>query len=143
MNLFRNESSIPVVNAQKNLCGRTHYVDQDTLRWHKARILSARTIPHNGMNGLLFAIVESVALDMNNTKRGVRYVIFDLFGNIVGTRRDLENCYRTSAQAEKAMWAEINTLDAKAITEAAIEQAELQHEREMRRLRETIAKLED
>lgn len=41
MNLYRNESSDAKTNAQRNLCGRTHYVDEDTLRWHKSRVLDA------------------------------------------------------------------------------------------------------
>jgi hypothetical protein len=57
-----------------NLCGRTHYVDQDTLRWHKSKIISSHVVD----GGLLFAIVTSDALDMQNTKRGFRYVIFDV-----------------------------------------------------------------
>lgn len=111
MRLYRNESSDSKRNAQRNLMGRTHYVDDDTLRFHKSRILSSR---HTD-GGLLFAIVESVALDWHNTKRGVRYVIFDLFGNVVGTRQDLEHCWRRSEQATKALWAELNTLDAVAL----------------------------
>ncbi len=37
MNLYRSESNNPKWNAQSNLSGRTHYVDEDTLRWHKSR----------------------------------------------------------------------------------------------------------
>lgn len=35
-NLYRNEASDPRDNAQRNLSGRTHYVDDDTLRWQAA-----------------------------------------------------------------------------------------------------------
>ena len=42
MRFYKTESDHPKVNAQRNLMGRTHYVDPDTLRWHKSRILSAR-----------------------------------------------------------------------------------------------------
>ncbi|KAH2035914.1 hypothetical protein KXW51_006159, partial [Aspergillus fumigatus] len=74
--LFRTESHDPKTNAQRNLCGRTHYVDDDNLRFHKSRVISARVVD----NGLLFAIVTSDALDFENRKRGFRYVIFDVFG---------------------------------------------------------------
>jgi hypothetical protein len=136
MNLYRQEASDPKLNAQRNLCGRTHYVDDDTLRWHKSRVLSAR---HTD-GGLLFAIITSDALDMNNTRRGFRYVIFDLFGNTVA-RPDLEHAYRTSEQASNAMWATLSTLDAVRITHAAIEQAEKQHMDDMERVRQAVDKI--
>lgn len=115
MQLYSNQSSDPKTNAQKNLMGRTHYVDPDTLRYHKSRIVSAR----HTHGGLMFAIVESCALDMKNTKRGFRYSIFDLFGHVID-RPDLENTSTTSRAAEKAMWASLNSLNAQAITLAAI-----------------------
>ena len=93
---FRCESSTPKYNAQRNLSGRTHYVDDDTLRWHKAKVLSA----HDEANGLLFWIAESTALDMHNTQRGFRYVVFDVFGTCV-ERPKLDECAKTRAQARK------------------------------------------
>ena len=94
--LFGNESMDAKRNAQRNLEGRTHYVDDDTLRWHKSRVLEARTIE----NGLLFEIVTSDALDMNNTKRGFRGVVFDVFGTSV-YRPDLEGAFATKRAAVK------------------------------------------
>jgi hypothetical protein len=85
--------------------------------------------------------VESVALDPNNAKRGVRYVIFDLFGNVVGERKTLEDCFSRSAQAEKAMWAEINRLSAIDCTLGAIKRAEHHHAQEMEQLRATLKTL--
>lgn len=137
MRLYRNEGSAPKFNAQRNLCGRTHYVDEDTLRWHKCRILSARPVD----GGLLFAIVTSDALDMHNTKRGYRYVIFDVFGTVLG-RPDLDHAFKRSEQAVKAMWAALNAIDAKAVTLEAIERAEKSYAREIAELRDTVAKLE-
>jgi hypothetical protein len=132
-NLYRDESSKPKWNAQRNLCGRTHYVDDETLRWHKSRVLSARHTDE----GLLFAIVESLALDMNNTKRGYRYTIFDVFGNTVD-RLTLEESFRTSTQATKAMWTALNEIDAKAITLAAIDRASKYHADEMNALKTVV-----
>ena len=66
-------------NAQQNLRGKTHYVDDETLRYHHARILGARAI----CDGLFFKIIESVSLDMRNTRRSFRVVVFDLFGAVV------------------------------------------------------------
>lgn len=105
-------------NAQLNLDGRTHYVDDDTLRYHHSRVLRAG----HSYGGLLFWIIESVALDCHNTKRAFRYVIFDLFGRVVGTRASLgAECYRTSNAARKAMSREMDTLDPVALTKAGAE----------------------
>lgn len=137
MQLYRNESSHPLSNAQRNLCGRTYYVDQDALRYHKSRVLSARTTD----NGLLFAIVTSDALDINNTQRGFRYVIFDLFGTVL-ERPKLDETFRTSRQAENAMWTALNAIDAKAVTLAAIERHKVAYANEMDQLALKVAKIE-
>lgn len=130
MNLYRDESSTPKYDAQRNLCGRTHYVDDDTLRFHKSRILST----HVTDNGLLFALVESCALDMNNMRRGYRHVIFDVFGNTID-RQDIDSCHKTSKAAKSAMWAALNSIDAKAVTLAAIDRDAKQHAQECEFLR--------
>ena len=135
MNLYRSESSNPKWNAQRNLSGRTHYVDDDTLRFHKSRVLSSR----NTDQGLLFAIVTSDALDMHNTKRGYRYAIFDLFGNVLD-RPKLEDAFRTSQKATDAMWDALNKTDAVAVTLKAMERHEKQFADEMKELRATIKK---
>ena len=129
MKLYRNEGSDPKGNAQRNLIGRTHYVDDDTLRFHHSRILSAR---HTD-NGLLFAIVESCGLDWRNTKRGYRYVIFDLFGTVL-SRVDLEHCFKSSDKATKEMWAELNKMDADKVTREGIKTARKNFSDEMMRL---------
>lgn len=136
MNLYRNESSTPKWNAQRNLQGRTHYVDDDTLRFHKSRVLSAQ---HTD-NGLLFAIVTSDSLNYEGTKRGFRFVIFDVFGTII-ERTEIEAAYRTSAQASKEMWAVLNSIDAVAVTRKGIEQQERNHAGEIADLRASLAKL--
>jgi hypothetical protein len=124
--LYENASCDPKTNAQRNLMGRTHYVDPDTLRFHKCRIMSARPVD----GGLLFAIVTSDALDYQNTRRGFRYVVFDVFGTVL-SRVKLEEAYRTSAQASKAMWEYLNSIDAKAVTMAAIEKRRIEAAREL------------
>lgn len=135
-NLYRAESSYPKSNAQRNLEGRTHYVDEGTLKYHKSRILST----HITDGGLLFALVESAAMDMHNQSRGYRYVIFDVFGTVI-ERPKLEECFKTSKAATKAMWAVLNSLDAFQITTAAIESATKYHAMEMERLALEVAKL--
>lgn len=135
MNLFRNESSDPKCNAQRNLCGRTHYVDDDTLRFHKSRVLSARVVD----NGLLFAIITSDAVDPDGRKRGFRYVIFNVFGDVLA-RTKLEEVFRSSDKASKAMWAELNGMDAATLTIEASYLAEKHYVQGMRDLRDTVVK---
>lgn len=91
---FENKSGDPKYNAQRNLNGRTHYVEDDTLRWHHSRITSSRDLH----GGLLFRVTCSDALDMNNTKRGFRTAVFDVFGTCV-SRPELENAEKTSQKA--------------------------------------------
>jgi hypothetical protein len=137
--LFKQESFDPKNNAQRNLCGRTHYVDDDTLRFYKSRVISAR----HTEGGLLFAIVTSDAKDYQNRSRGFRYVIFDVFGNVVEDNPDRieRGWFRTSDKAAKAMWDALNKLDAPAITRKAIENARRYHADAMARLEGEIVKI--
>ena len=93
----------PKDEAQEALIGRTHYVDDSTLRYFSVRITSARPI----MEGLFFEIMESSATNMDKTARGFRVVVFDVFGEAV-YRPSLEHMKRTSAQALKAYQADFN-----------------------------------
>lgn len=88
--LFRHESNRATLNAYLNLSRVTHYVDPTTLRFHHSRVLSARPV----LDGTFFLIVESCALDYENTERGFRAVLFDLMGNAV-YRPKLEQCRRS------------------------------------------------
>ena len=138
MNLYRTESHNAKYNAQRNLAGRTFYPEDGTLRSFHARILDSGVID----NGLLFYLIESVALDMNNTKRGYRYVIFDVFGTVVA-RRSIEDCFKTAAAARKAFWNTVNDLDALEITAKAIDSAERGYAREIDDARAKLAGMAD
>lgn len=133
--LYSNASSYPKDNAQRNLQGRTHYVDDNTLKGFHSRILSARAT-HEGM---LFAITTSDAGDYQNKTRVHRYVIFDVFGTVL-ERPTIEESFRTSKQALAAMWKAVNAIDAKAVTLAAIERAKQRHESEMADLLASVEK---
>lgn len=113
---FEQHGSHPIFNAQQNLRERTHYVDDDTLRFHKSRIVSTKITD----DGLLFAMVESVA-HWDNMKRGFRPVIFDIFGTVLEST-SLEDCHKTKAQATKAMWAKLDSIDAQSHTVEALAQ---------------------
>lgn len=115
MELYSDKSSTPKWNAQRNLEGRTHYVDDASLRFHKSRIL--RTVVAD--NGLLFGLVESVGLDMHNTKRGFRAIVFDVFGTVLHCP-GLEHCTKVRASADKDLWAALNEIDAIKHTHDAI-----------------------
>lgn len=53
MELYKNKSSYAVRDAQQNLMGRTHYVDPDTLRWHKSKILESHITDDTVMHKIL------------------------------------------------------------------------------------------
>lgn len=85
-------------NAQMNLDGRSHYVDDQTLKFFHAKIVSSR---HED-SGLLFSIVESVAKDHENKSRGFRFVVFDLFGTVIERNNTRDVFYSTSEKARAA-----------------------------------------
>ena len=89
--------SDPTAKAQDQLSGRTHYADPDTLRFFHARILRASPV----CSGLLFRIVESVAADPDNNRRVFRFVVFDVWGNVI-EKSDFENSFSSTDKALKA-----------------------------------------
>lgn len=80
--LFERYSHDAKHSAQRNLSGKTHYADDDTLNFFHARINSCRT----ECNGLVLVITESAAADYQNKTRGHRFVAFDLFGTVLNDR---------------------------------------------------------
>jgi hypothetical protein len=115
LNTYDDRGSDPTLRAQDALSGRTHYCEPATLRWHKARITSARRISM----GAFFMLIESCAADYENTRRVFRAVCFDIFGTVV-YRPDLDES-STSTQAAAVAFAKFwNEFD-----EAAYYQEEL------------------
>lgn len=109
--LFEKKSSYSAKDdAQRNLSGKTHYVDEGTLKSFYSRISSARYTDE----GLLFSIIESVAGDYQNKSRGFRFVTFDLYGTIVNDRvsADVNRLHSSAAKAEREMWEFLNSFDA-------------------------------
>jgi hypothetical protein len=137
MNLFRNESDHPKYNAQRNLMGRTHYVDNDGLRYHKSRVL--KTVVSHG--GMIFSIVESCAADPNGYKRIFRPVIFDIFGTVL-FRPKFEDSSRSRRPAEKAMWKALDAIDAKTHTLAAIDKSTEYYLNEMAQFKAQIERID-
>lgn len=138
MQLYRQESGNPKINAQRNLSGRSHYVDDATLRFFKSRVITTR-VTHGG---LIFSIVTSDALDPNNTKRGFRYAIFDLFGEVIA-RTEIEGAFRTSAQACKARDKVLADLPARVLTLQALADCNAAQLREMERTAKMVTELKD
>jgi hypothetical protein len=103
---FSDQSWNTVRNAERNLDGITHYVDPSTRRYFHARV----TYSGDHFHELIFAIVESVALDPNNTKRGFRYVLFDVFGSTID-RPGFDACVSSGSAAKKRMYAALDALD--------------------------------
>ena len=136
LSLYCNKSSYALDNAQLNLEGRTHFASDSSLKYFGSRINSA----HETASGLLFYIIESSFLDFNKTKRGFRYVIFDIFGDCVA-RLDIEAAFKTSEQGIKAMYIELNNFDVAAHYMQAIESQAKRAEREAKEYRETLAAL--
>jgi hypothetical protein len=97
--LYKNEWTNPKANAQENLEGRTYYVEPSTLRFFNSRIVSALPVS----NGAFYKIIESVSLDHNNTKRGFRAVLFDIFGAVV-YRPDFAECFTSTEKANKGFF---------------------------------------
>ena len=130
--LFQDRSGYPKPNAQENLSGRTHYVDDSTLRYFSSRIVSA----HETCSGCLFYIVEGEALDFNKTRRGFRGVVFDIWGSTV-YRPSLDDCYKSSDKARAAMYEWLNSFDVAAHYLNELERCARKLDNEARSLKET------
>ena len=88
--------------AQRNLSGRTHYADDDTLRFFHARINHCQT----AHNGLVLILVESVSKDPRNTSRETRFVAFDMWGEVLNDRDATSRASTTKARDDAAAWLE-------------------------------------
>lgn len=136
IDLYRDQSYNARRNAQWNLDSRTSYANAENLRFHHARILRSEAIH----NGLTFYLIESVAADMDNTRRVFRFVVFDIYGNVV-ERADLEDSFKTRKQAEQGLAEFLQDYDAIAVTERAIDNQENHYRREITYAREDFSRM--
>jgi hypothetical protein len=111
--LYRQESCYSLSDAQKNLQGRTHYVDNDTLKGFRARVLNA--FPSH--DGLVYWIIESVGNKPFDGKANKRFVAFDVFGDVISDR---EQWHTTSKAADKERRAFLDSFDAEKHTESRL-----------------------
>lgn len=95
--LYQTRYTAPKAAAQNALSGRTHYVDDATLRFFHSRILACSA--HHA--GMFLRVIETVALDYQNTQRGYRVVLFDLTGGTV-YHPGLDECHKTKGAAYRA-----------------------------------------
>lgn len=119
---FQCRSSYPECDAPQNLRGRTHYVDEDTLRGFKSRILDAgmhaKGIPSYQLSdSLVYWLVESVNSRPDHGGKNKRFVAFDIFGTVISDRVSLHGeadygWFRTSADARAAGLAFLEKFDA-------------------------------
>ena len=82
--------------------------------------------------------MTSDALNFENSRRGFRFVVFDIFGNVVA-RTAIEDAYSRSAQATAAMWKALNALDARAVTNGALDAFEKDTADEIAALRQKLS----
>lgn len=136
--LYDSKSYRAKYNAQLNLEGRTHWASDSNLKFFGCRISSA----HETENGLLFYVVESSFLDFQNTKRGFRYAIFDIFGECVA-RLDVDHAYSTSAQAKKAMYQKLDSFNTVEHYKQALERIVKRADREAEKTREALAQFKE
>lgn len=105
--LFRDRSGMALNQAQRNLEGRSHYVDDSTMKAFVSRIHTANVMD----DGLTFGIVESLQKTANPDEgRVFRPVIFDVFGNVI-YRPDLEESFDTQKQAMSEFWKQADEID--------------------------------
>lgn len=131
--LYKHNGSDPTYNAERNLEGRTHYVDTGTRKYFGSRILSARPMS----NDFAFYLVESVSGRPNHGGYNKRFVAFDVFGEVL-TQRNEESWFRTSEHAYKAGMKEMDTID---ILRHTQEKLIARAKREVENAKQTLAAL--
>lgn len=118
--LFKERSGMPLNQAQRNLEGRTHYVDDSTLKSFVAKIHSCNIMD----DGLILGMVESCQKGPRaEDGRVFRPVFFDVFGNTV-YRPDLDDSFDSQKQAMSDFWKQAAEIDA---IKATVEGAKAKH----------------
>ena len=104
---FKHESCTDKRDAERNLIGRTHYVDADTLKYFNARILRGWMPGKENHKGFTYALIESLKKPGEEPNKTRRAVLFDCFGTVIFQ----SEFYRTTEQAEKALNAFLEEFD--------------------------------
>jgi hypothetical protein len=130
---YRCESAYPEIDAQRNLDGRTHYVDPDTLRCFRSKILHAEHVAR----GMLYVVVESRGIEAKDGARGMRVVVFNIAGNVVHHSR-AARWFRSTRAARKTIPGILEEIDARSVNLAALESLERWGIGELERARRAI-----
>lgn len=125
-------------NAQAMLSGRTHYVDDSTLRYFNSRITGAQP----SCFGLFYVITESVGRDSYNGARGFRTVLFDINGQTV-YRPSLEELEPTSTKAQKTFYAWYESFNAENYYQEKIREKIIYNQRQAYTLEECLEALHE
>ena len=109
---FRQNSSYkPKYSAQNALAGKSHYVDDQTLRLFNAKVLDAGPI----LQGLFYFIRESKSNGFDHVERIHDYKYFDIWCNTVremDKKSERDECYSTSQLAKSEQrWFDVNPLE--------------------------------
>jgi hypothetical protein len=119
--LFTERSGFPLNQAQRNLEGRTHYVDDSTVKSFAAKVHSVHVLE----DGLILGMVESIQAGATaETGRVYRPVFFDVFGNIV-FRPEIEDSFKTQKSAQAEFWKRADDIDP---VKATLEGVEKKHD---------------
>lgn len=138
--------------AQAALNGRTHYVDESTMKYFQSRIMGTKfACELLGSNGRyhFFCIIESLPLTPPDRphKRGFRPVVFDISGKTV-FRPDLEEMEENYSKfnSSKKAWGMLNdwlgTINHKAacyMSDDALMRMDTQHKWQHERARKELA----
>lgn len=136
---YRSESSYAISNAQRNLNGRTHYVNDDTLRAFKCNILRSK---HTD-NGLFFIIQESLPVGSFEGKRMRRTVVFDIYGAVFSDKIneiDREIAHANADKADKHYYKTVGFINSRELALAS-ELIEKRLARDLRNTEEAIKAL--
>lgn len=131
ISLFTCKSSYPEDDAPRNLMGRTHYVDPDTLKYFGARILNAG----HSKDGLLYWMVESVSSRPDHGGYTRRAVVFDLMGEVL---TDRDEWFKVTGKAEDYALKFVREFDA---VKHTTEKLRSKMKSEIVKARETLAAL--
>lgn len=132
--LFSDKSYNARSNAQINLDGKTHYVDNATMRYFGSKILASS----DHANGRIFALCESLQAGFDaSAGRVTRYVAFDLFGTVI-YHPDIDASFKTREKARKAFYVWFEAFDVDAHYRAAMLARADSLEREAQDLRNEV-----
>ena len=105
--LYTCHSCYPLPNAERNLAGRTHYVDEATRRYFRANVIASFAC----LSGLAFSIIETLPVP-GYARRRYRPVLFDLAGRVIDSGPTNANNLNAGFSTEKAARAHLDaTID--------------------------------